>query len=407
MRYREQSNLLVQTTSWVETYYCENGNNGTIAGTSEWVNGSWQSMTDAGSAKTDRIRTRFLEHQRSTIQSFPIDIKYPLVVPRYACSSGLTNYFGISGRLGPGYYIRGNPWILNASEINTCLLEAIRFFESGCAAKETLLANFGWELPDVRSLWPTFKDFLNQFRKGKLKKLDAVQDAKRSVKTFSSSYLAYQFGVAPLIGDLIKIWDRLKSLDDHISWLKKNSGQTVRVVYRSSLRQQTLDASLPYRPTLLAVGNGSAYCREIPEQRSGFKAWAYITYDVSQLTELQLKTRTLLRSFGLNNPAAILWEAIPYSFVVDWISNVGDLVSLLEVPIKLPCVFQDCGYGVWSESTIEDWYVTNGHKACIRRTKTRGYGRRPGLPVNISSLSLDTPTAKQLVLGLALMGQKL
>lgn len=359
-------------------------------------------MTDAGSAKTDEIRTRYLEHQRSTIQSYAVDIKYPFVTPRSACSSGLTSHFGIKGRLGPGYYIQGNPWILNRSEIAEKLLEAFRYFESGCAPKETLLANFCWEMPQVRDLWPTFKNLLKQFRKGELKKVSAVRDARRSVKTFSDSYLAYQFGVLPVVGDMIRIYERLKTLNDHVKWLKEHSGQMVRVEYRSSLRQQKLDATLPYRPA-----TGVGYLRKIPEQRSGFKAWALITYDVSQLSSLELKIKTLIRSFGLNNPAAIIWEAVPYSFVVDWFSNAGNILSMLEVPIKLPCVFHDCGYGVWSESIIEDWYCTGGIENLIRRTKTRGYGRRAGLPLSISELTLDTPTAKQLVLGLALLGQKI
>jgi len=34
--------------------------------------------------------------------------------------------------------------------------------------------------------------------------------------------------------------------------------------------------------------------------------------------------------FGITNPARILWEAIPYSFVIDWLINVDQVVRLLD-----------------------------------------------------------------------------
>lgn len=356
-------------------------------------------MVDEGSVKTDEIRTRFLDHHRSDTQSFPIDLENTF----HSAKCGPYTKYYTRGRIGPGYTIRGNPWILDSAHIEQCLFDAFRYFESGCADKETLLANFAWELPSVRDLWPSFRDLF--VAKGGKHQLRSWRDIKRNIKTDSSAYLAYQFGVLPLIGDLIHVYNRLTTLSDHIAWLRKNSGQLTKVEYKAGLPLPTASI-LPSRPSSAPTGAGG-YWRSVPELRAGFKAWATITYDVSALTDLELSIKTLKRAFGLNNPAAIIWEAIPYSFVVDWISNVGDLVGRLESPIKLPCTIEDCGYGVWVESTIEDYYTTWGKTSMIRRTRTRGYSRRLGLPIGISKLSLDTPSAKQLVLGLALIGQKI
>ena len=362
--------------------------------TADWVNGSYSHMVDAGTRKTDEIRTRYLEHSRSEIQSFECDLYNTC----YSAICGNSTTYHMYGRLGLSYIIRGNPWILDSSEINLKLIEAFRFFESGCVDQETLLANFAWELPDVRSLWPAFRDLIKLKRRpGKPKHPD------RTEKTVANAYLAYNFGVVPLVGDLVRIYDRLRTLNDHIEWLRKNSGQITKVEFKTGLSQPT-SSTLPYLPSTPPSPYG--FWRNITELRAGMKAWALVTYDVSALTDLQLKTKTLLRSFGLNNPAAIVWEAIPYSFVVDWVSNVGDLIEKLEVPVKLPCVFHDCGYGVWVESVIEDHFATWGKSFPIRRTRTRYYSRRPGLPIGISGLSLETPTAKQLTLGLALLAQK-
>lgn len=354
-------------------------------------------MVDAGSSRTDNHRTRFLEHHRSEIQSYACDVRN--TYSGGPCGAGAT--YRMYGRLGPGYTILGNPWVLDSSEVEGKVFEAFRFFESGCVSKETLLANFAWELPDVQKLWPAFRDLLFPVRS---RHISRVSSAKRRVKEYANAHLAYNFGAAPLIGDLIRIYESLSRLSDHVAWLKKNSGQKTKVVFTSGLRRPT-SSTLPARPSAAPTGGGG-YWRTVTELRAGFKAWAVITYDVSGLSEIELSARTLMRSFGLNNPAAVLWEAIPYSFVVDWVSNVGQLVERLEVPIALPCVFHDCGYGVWVESTISDYYTTWGKSALLRRTRTRGYSRRPGLPLGISGLSLETPSAKQLVLGLSLLAQK-
>lgn len=36
---------------------------------------------------------------------------------------------------------------------------------------------------------------------------------------------------------------------------------------------------------------------------------------------------SLLSDLGLVNPASVLWEAVPFSFVVDWFANVGQVMS--------------------------------------------------------------------------------
>lgn len=293
--------------------------------------------------------------------------------------------------------------MLDPSQIEQCCYDAYRYFESGCVKQETLLANFAWELPDVKKLWPTFRDFVALAVPGTTKKVKPLEEARRTSKTISSAYLGYQFGAAPLIGDLVRCYNHLVGLRDHIAWLRKNNGKPVKVEYRSRLTGETLLPTLPYRPTTPTEG----YWRSVPEIRSGFKAWALVTYDVSGLSDLLLQANTLIRAFGLNNPLAILWEALPYSFVVDWISNIGKLIDRLEIPVQLPMRILDCGYGVWTNSTIEDWYTSNGHSVRIRVTKTRGYGRRPGLPITLSKLTTETPSAKQMVLGVALITQKL
>lgn len=399
MRERIIDELRVSQGKWHSDYYRSGGAYCTSDDYySERVNGYYSRMVDAGTSKTDEIRTRYLEHHRSETQSFRGTINVTINSLQCGPSTRMIS----TGDIGPGYTVRGNPWILDASYINQALVDAFSYFVSGCVKQETLLANFAFELPEVRSLWPTFTSWWSHFKTTRQAKR-YLSNSRRRVKGAAGQYLAYQFGVAPLIGDLITVWNRLWNLAEHIEWLRKNNGKHVKVEFKKGLPKPTASI-LPDLPS--SAPSGMGFWRNVTELRAGLKAWAIMTYDVGGLSDLLLATKTLLRAFGLNNPFAIAWEAVPYSFVVDWISNVGDLLNRVEIPIELPYVIHDCGYGVFVESVFEDYWSVNGTSCLVRRTRTRGYSRRPGLPINPSALSLETPSAKQMVLGLALGLQK-
>lgn len=356
---------------------------------SDWVNGKYSLMRDIKELPTDLTATKFLEISQSEIQSKPVG-RNNTFKSGYC---GPNTAYTYVGRLGPGYHVKGSPWHIDGSEIQSAHNEAFSFFASGCAAQTVLLANFGWELPEVRDLWHNFQQWISSRRKTLM----------GYVKEHAEITLAYNFGVAPLVGDVVKIVDTLKRLDRHIKWLRDNSGQVVKVEFRKSLKNLTFKSSeFPGRPSDTSNGIGS----RTTELRAGYKAWANMSYDVSQLTDLQLKIRTLLRAFGFTNPAAVVWEAIPYSFFIEYFVKVAHLFAILEKSIELPYVIHNSGHGYWVESTIEDYFFSEGQWNTIRLTKTRGYARYPGIPIGISALSLDTPTAKQWVLGACLALQR-
>lgn len=325
----------------------------------------------------------------------------------YTCGPG-TSYH-MTGVGNPGYVTRGNPWVLGGPYVQDAINEAFYFFASGCVEQEVLLANFAWELPDVRNLPSTIIELL-KLGKDILRPSARMRDLTfrdiKGIKPVASADLAYEFGVKPLIKDVMSIINRIKTLDEHIEWLKKNSLKKTKVVFRKKLDNNAVVGSvLPSMPSYPS-GNICLW-RIIDEMSVSFNAWAVIEYDVSVLVEQQLKLATLLRSFGLNNPAAVVWEAIPFSFVVDWFVNVGDALKSLQIPIIIPNIIHDCGYGVTVRSKFSEYFKSYTAQCLMRETITKGYSRRPGLPVSIPGLNLETPGVKQLVLGLALAAQRL
>lgn len=90
-----------------------------------------------------------------------------------------------------------------------------------------------------------------------------------------------------------------------------------------------------------------------------------------------------LGQLGLTNPAGILWELVPYSFVADWFIPVGDILQAASLTMSMNCLGgYKAAFQEQSISTVE--YITEeygfpdsfrGSKA-ITTFKSKGYWRQ-------------------------------
>lgn len=138
-----------------------------------------------------------------------------------------------------------------------------------------------------------FRDALKQLsvdpkRKHRNKLTSAASEA-------SSLWLEYWFGWSPTVNDLYGLGETLtKDLPD-----KRYSGSAKEVM------------KLEQRPNQYSYDNAKAIYRA----RTGATV---------RLTNPDV---FLLQSLGLANPASILWETIPFSFVADWFFRFGDVID--------------------------------------------------------------------------------
>lgn len=173
--------------------------------------------------------------------------------------------------------------------------------------------NFLLELGEIASLKSTFTGILSALghptRKG-------LMDA------FSDGNLAYSFGIKPLISDVKQIYEGLISFKERLSNLHSNAG-------KPQLRHYTEKVSIP-------IGT-----REVIAPPSGQGLWkiscgAHVVttvatmryvYYLPELSQAKANLYGLLDTLGLHLNAGVIWEAIPFSFVVDWFFNVGDVLE--------------------------------------------------------------------------------
>lgn len=126
-------------------------------------------------------------------------------------------------------------------------------------------------------------------------------------KSMSNDYLAYQFGLKPLILDLIQLAETLKSLG--------STGESV-IIRASGKSQDTWTNANPL---------GNTYPRDNRQHYTISRKVSYaLEYSVSD------RTTYVLSKLGLTNLPLVAWEVIPFSFVVDWLLPIGSFLESLD-----------------------------------------------------------------------------
>lgn len=111
----------------------------------------------------------------------------------------------------------------------------------------------------------------------------------------------------------------------------------------------------------------------------------------------------LANTLGLINPASVLWELVPFSFVVDWFFNVGQVLNsytdLCGLTLKNPCT------SVLVRGTTNEWWTTYGWKA---KFSTVYMSRSTGVTLpSLIRKPLRQPSATRAITAISLLIQQL
>lgn len=130
---------------------------------------------------------------------------------------------------------------------------------------------------------------------------------KRTLKNLSEYWLAYMYGVKPLMNDM---HDAMQQLRTHATRpLFERVDEYAKEEY--SVTRYPL-SSIDFTP-----------CRVTD----------YAIYKVRALCYFSVRNDLLqgsLGAYGFTNPLSVAWELTPFSFVVDWWVNVGEVLESLD-----------------------------------------------------------------------------
>jgi len=170
---------------------------------------------------------------------------------------------------------------------------------------------------------------------------------REMLQTAADSYLQYKFNIAPLISDIEGIRDTLSGVNKHLNKCLTSAG--LPVIDRYSYDWQELESIPPeigdrsdvesciprWDPPFSTLTTVRPI-REVFRAPTVYHAQMRYTTTYTPLQRLFATELGVLDGIGLNFNAAIIWNAIPWSFVIDWFLGVQDLLDRYSVGFMDP-----------------------------------------------------------------------
>ena len=139
--------------------------------------------------------------------------------------------------------------------------------------------------------------------------------AKAAGKAISETWLEYSFGWRPLIADV-------KSAAEALAQFNVQPQTVQRVSSHNRLR--TDDGSGYQNTRVTGSYNNLQYSYNV-QQWTETDVWVFGGVDIS--SGLNVESASRLAGLTWSDVVPTVWELIPYSFLVDYFTNVGDIIS--------------------------------------------------------------------------------
>ena len=161
----------------------------------------------------------------------------------------------------------------------------------------------------------------------------------RSPKQISEAWLNANFGWLPFLNDIRNFANAVKDLDKRLKQLKKDNGKWVYrggPVHSTSNVEVLEDSSswgfFPGYYIYLADRTGATSSRRFVTRTEKQDIWftARFKYHVPDSSGFRWKASAYAMLFGLTPSPSMVWELTPWSWLIDWCSNAGEIVEYIS-----------------------------------------------------------------------------
>jgi hypothetical protein len=234
-------------------------------------------------------------------------------------------YFGLDGTQGLNQYVT-DP--LNGLDISSFVDAAMAYMLPGIKPQLSIV-NSIIELKDFKGL-PRSIDRMMQFFHSLPSWLRTAKKQKATLreitKLSSEAYLTHQFALAPLLREVNALCGILSSVRLQLKKLEDNAARVQYAHYKQVLTPDVADGSTTHSHVEGGAGNFN-YSRTVTNlEKPTLRASMKYTYQIHTPKEYRART-AFLDALGLNLNPQIIWNAIPWSFVVDWVFGVSRYLS--------------------------------------------------------------------------------
>lgn len=270
------------------------------------------------------------------------------------------------------------------------------------------IINFLLELKDFRKMYAILSTRFVTLTT-KLRAILGYEHWNKPLDKLAKMHLTYNFAWAPLFNDLKSLYDTLSQFNAKCDAYIKLANTDLQKHFRKTITGTGSSGSTYfYSGDIVSPGNNSAsgFAGRTRVYLSDSKDVVYnatlrYRYPLpAELLSVSGKAKAFLDTLGVSRNPAILWNAIPFTFVVDWIINISGWLNQLRIDnIRFKTEIRDfCHsasftravryttqvtfFGITSSSNVKtaSWSPEQDTDACL----IRSYRRKVGFP-NFSS----------------------
>lgn len=280
-------------------------------------------------------------------------------------------------------------------------------------------AGLGQFLVELRQL-PNLPKVLTTGFSKRWRHVTTIKGLKKELfnfKQLGSEYLNYEFGWKPFLRDLRELFHFQEQLKTQLDQLRRDNGKMVRrrgTITRSESTTYSGDTGIsglyPALTSGFYDGTASAVHRRDLLSTSYSRYWfsGAFRYWIPDIKSAEWPERAKLALLGINPTPKLLWDVLPWSWLIDWFSSVGDVIDNMSTNAAENLVVL-YGYSMGHKKTVDfamaqsklknvGWvYATQTRESYVkRRVKASPFG----FDVNLPNLS-DRQVAILSALGLS------
>lgn len=215
----------------------------------------------------------------------------------------------------------------------------------------------------------------------------------QGLKGIGDYHLGIQFGWIPLLRDVINLVNTQRTAQTRLNQLIRDNGRPVR--RRVTLAETT---SNPVNTSGMAPGNCSPGFPSQYYSKNGL--WTRTEYTQDRVwassrfrywlpggpKDIKWRRRMLARIYGLNPSPSVIYNMIPWSWLLDWFTTAGDVIENLDA-------------GVADRLAYDYFYVMRESKIVVQRTNESWFYRLKDVPCSFNTTSYSESSRKQRLRG--------
>jgi hypothetical protein len=183
-------------------------------------------------------------------------------------------------------------------------------------------------LAELREIPRMVKDQLENVRQI-LTIRDRGRPWREAIELAAGKHLESQFGYLPLIKDISRIMDFVNRVDLRETQLKSMMSSGAQGVSRSATTWNDRVEFAPWRKFITHFYQESNQVDLIWATER--KQWVSLRWkllsDISHHSDAELRALASRLVFGQYASLSTLWDGMPWSWLIDWFGNIGDLLA--------------------------------------------------------------------------------